>query len=148
MTAPSSGWFEGQLHHLPVRVYYEDTDFTGLVYHAAYARFFERGRSEFLRLAGVDHATLLAQSTPTAFAVSELNIRYRRPARIDDALVVVTAFERLRGARILIGQTLMREDAVLAEAKVEVVCIRVDGRPHKPPIMLTERLYPYLSASG
>lgn len=148
MTAPSAGWFEGREHRLAVRVYYEDTDFTGLVYHANYLRFFERGRSDFLRLAGVDHATLLAHETPMAFAVSELNIRYFKPARIDDALVVVTEFDALRGARVAITQRLVRDGTLLAEAGVEVACIGADGRPRKPPIMLKERLLPYLSPVG
>ena len=79
MSAPSSGAFEGLEHVLPVRVYYEDTDFTGIVYHANYLRFFERGRTEFLRAIGVEHAALLALPQPCAFAVTRLSIAYRHP---------------------------------------------------------------------
>ena len=86
---PSAGVFQGREHLLAVRVYYEDTDFTGLVYHASYVRFFERGRSDFLRLAGADHTAMGALGV--AFAVVRLEVGFRRAARIDDALVVETA---------------------------------------------------------
>ena len=92
---PTAGRFDGRDHLLPVRVYYEDTDFTGLVYHANYVRYFERGRSDFLRAIGVGHADLLEEAEPLAFVVSELNIRYLKPARIDDALVVRTVYEAM-----------------------------------------------------
>src|ERR1700709_2251409 len=83
---PSAGWMDGCEHVLPVRTYYEDTDFTGVVYHGAYVRFFERGRTDFLRLAGVNHAALLQRPDPLAFTVTRLAVDFRRAARIDDAL--------------------------------------------------------------
>ena len=89
--APTAGRFDGREHVLPVRVYYEDTDFTGLVYHASYVRFFERGRSDFLRLAGVDHVAMARLDT--AFAVLRLDVTFKAAARIDDALEVRTVFE-------------------------------------------------------
>ena len=82
--APSAGVFEGREHRLAVRVYYEDTDFTGVVYHANYARYFERGRSDYLRLIGVGHAELLARPDPCAFVITRLSMEFRRAARIDD----------------------------------------------------------------
>ena len=94
------------MHKLPVRVYYEDTDFTGLVYHANYLRFFERGRSDFLRVAGVHHSALLESPEPMGFAVNKMSLDFLKAARIDDALVVETAFETMRGPRIFIAQTL------------------------------------------
>src|ERR1700749_4594833 len=97
---PSAGHIVGREHRLPVRVYYEDTDFTGVVYHANYARYFERGRSDFLRLAGVRPAELLAGGAPTAFTVTKLSIAFLGAARIDDALIVRTTFEYARGARL------------------------------------------------
>jgi acyl-CoA thioester hydrolase len=100
---PSAGRFEGRLHILPVRIYYEDTDFTGFVYHANYLRYFERARSDYLRLAGVRHAELLEGESPTAFAVSRINVEFLRPARIDDALTVQTGYDSMKGARILIS---------------------------------------------
>ena len=94
-----SGAFDGYEHVLPVRVYYEDTDFTGIVYHANCLRFFERGRPEFLREIGVEHAALLALPAPVAFAVTRLSIASRRAARVDDALEV-TRPRSARTARI------------------------------------------------
>jgi acyl-CoA thioester hydrolase len=144
MTDPSAGWFEGRVHCLPVRVYYEDTDFTGLVYHANYARYFERGRSDFLRLTGIDHAGLLGRDEPLAFAVTRLVIDFRQPARIDDALTVRTTFDTLKGARIAIAQTLHRGGDLLASAQVSVACIGLDGRARRPPPLLSERIGPYM----
>src|SRR5262245_37902222 len=101
--APNAGRFEGKLHLLPVRVYYEDTDLSGLVYHASYLRFFERGRSDCLRCMGVHHTALLQAPEPMAFAVSKIAVEFVRPARIDDALVVTTVFEAMRGPRFFIA---------------------------------------------
>src|SRR5262249_40315073 len=94
---PSAGRFEGQIHLLPIPIYYEDTDFSGIVYHANYLRYFERGRSDYLRLAGVRHAELLEGDNPTAFAVNRIALDFLRPARIDDALLVKTAYDLVRG---------------------------------------------------
>jgi acyl-CoA thioester hydrolase len=145
---PSAGRFEGRVHKLPVRVYYEDTDFTGLVYHANYLRFFERGRSDFLRLAGVHHSALLEGPEPMGFAVNKMSLDFLRAARIDDALVVETAFETMRGPRIFIAQTLRRDDDVLVRAEVQVCCISLTGKPRKPPSVLLERLKPFLGPSA
>jgi len=145
--APSAGRFDGRQHLLPVRIYYEDTDFSGLVYHASYLRFFERGRSDFLRLAGIHHNELLACAEPLAFAVNKITVEFLKPARIDDALVVNTAFETMRGPRIFIAQKLMRGSEVLVSAAVEVCCISLTGRPRKPPALLLERLKPFLEPS-
>jgi acyl-CoA thioester hydrolase len=145
---PPSGAFDGPEHVLPVRVYYEDTDFTGLVYHASYLRFFERGRTEFLRAAGVEHAKLLESLDPAAFAVTRMSIDFRRAARVDDALVIRTAFQALRGARIEARQRVLRGADTLAEAEVEVVCIRPDGRPRRPPADLLARLAPFVGKTA
>jgi acyl-CoA thioester hydrolase len=141
---PSAGRFDGRHHILPVRIYYEDTDFTGLVYHANYLRFFERGRSDFLRLAGVHHSQLVAGAEPIGFAVNQMTIAFLKPARIDDALMVQTTFESMRGPRIFIAQTLTRADETLVQAEVQVCCISLTGRPRKPPNLLLERLKPFL----
>lgn len=145
---PSAGRFDGRIHHLPVRVYYEDTDFSGIVYHANYLRFFERGRSDFLRVAGVHHNELAAAAEPMAFAVSRMEIEFLKPARIDDALVVKTAFETMRGPRIFIAQALEKAGEILVKAQVQVCCISLTGRPRKPPAMLLERLKPFLEPSA
>ena len=137
---PSAGWFEGREHFLPVRVYYEDTDFTGLVYHANYVRYFERGRSDFLRLAGVSHGDLLDRPDPAAFVVHRLVIDFKRPARIDDALLVRTTYDVAKGATMQIAQTVLRAGEVIATADVSTACITLDGRPRRPPAVLGEAL--------
>src|SRR5215470_16995647 len=94
---PSIGLLEAGEHRLPVRVYYEDTDFTGVVYHANYLRYFERGRSDFLRLRGVSHTSLRERAEPIAFVVRRMEIEFISPARVDDALLVRTAYAALKG---------------------------------------------------
>jgi acyl-CoA thioester hydrolase len=145
---PTAGRFEGREHRLPVRVYYEDTDFTGLVYHANYVRYFERGRSDALRLMGVGHAELLDGDQPMAFVVSRLNIRYLKPARIDDALSVRTLYEAVKGPRLIIRQSIARDDEALCLAEVEAVCIHLDGRPRRPTRALLDKITPWLSPTG
>jgi acyl-CoA thioester hydrolase len=148
MSVPPSGQFHGHEHVLPVRVYYEDTDFTGVVYHASYLRFFERGRTEFLRAAGVEHAALLALPEPCAFAVTRITVAFRKAARVDDALEVRTIYRAGKGVRIEALQRVLRGGELIAEAEVEVVCIRLDGRARRPPPELTERVAPYLTQSA
>lgn len=142
---PGSGRFEGRDHLLPVRVYYEDTDFTGLVYHANYLRYFERGRSDFLRAAGVEHTALLEGETPTAFVVRSMNIDFLKAARIDDALVVRTRYRAIKGPRLLIDQTVERGGEVLCTAAVTAVCISLDGRARRPGAALVEAVTPWLT---
>ena len=142
--SPSAGRFEGRTHLLPVRIYYEDTDFTGLVYHANYLRYFERGRSDFLRLAGMAHSALLEGAEPLGFAVNKIALDFLKPARIDDALVAKTTFDTVKGPRIFISQTLEREGEILVRAEVQVCCISLTARPRKPPAMLLEALKPFL----
>jgi acyl-CoA thioester hydrolase len=145
---PSAGRFDGRIHRLPVRVYYEDTDFTGLVYHANYLRYFERGRSDFLRLAGVRHSALLEAPEPMGFAVNRMSLDFLKAARIDDPLVVETVFETIRGPRIFIAQMLRRSEETLVKAEVQVCCISLTGKPRKPPPMLLGRLKPFLEPSA
>jgi acyl-CoA thioester hydrolase len=131
-----------------VRVYYEDTDFTGVVYHAGYLRFFERGRTEFLRAIGVEHAALLELPEPCAFALTRIAVEFRKAARVDDALEVRTKYHSVRGVRIGAAQRIVRDGALIAEADVEVVCIRPDGRPRRPPPVLTQRMASFLSSEA
>ena len=145
---PTAGRFDGRDHLLPVRVYYEDTDFTGLVYHANYVRYFERGRSDFLRSIGIGHADLLEQEAPMAFVLSDLVIRYLKPARIDDALVVRTLYEAVKGPRLIIRQAVERGGEVLCRADVTAVCIHLDGRPRRPTRALMEKVAPWLADAG
>lgn len=141
---PSAGRFDGRTHILPVRIYYEDTDFTGVVYHANYLRYFERARSDFLRLAGVHHNVLLDAADPIAFAVNRINLEFLKPARIDDALVVKSHFDTMQGPRIFISQHIERGEDVLVKAALEVCCISLAGRPRKPPQVLRTQLAAYL----
>jgi len=142
---PSAGVFEGREHRLAVRVYYEDTDFTGVVYHANYARYFERGRSDYLRLAGVAHADLLARPDPCAFVVTRLAMDFLKAARIDDALVVRTTYDTIKGPRMFIAQRITRGDDLIAKAEVKAACIALDGRPRRPPADLVAGLTPRLA---
>lgn len=119
-------------HHHPVRVYYEDTDFSGLVYHANYLRFLERGRTELLRSAGVDQSMLHAEGAGLVFAVRRLTIDYLRPARMDDELVVETATATVRGASLDLEQRILRGDTVLVTAAVQVAAI-AGGKPVRIP---------------
>ncbi len=113
-----------------VRVYYEDTDFSGRVYHASYVRFLERGRTEWLRQLGLRHDTLA--QTRTAFAVKRLEIDFRAPAFIDDALSIVTEIAALRGAALRFRQQILRGEQLLVVAEAQVVTIS-NNRPVRPP---------------
>ena len=144
--APSAGVFFGREHRLAVRVYYEDTDFTGVVYHANYARYFERGRSDFLRAAGIDHTTLLQGPDPCAFTLTRLAIDFISPARVDDALIVRTAYDEIRGARMLISQSVTRGEQIIARGAVEAVCIRPGGGARRPAAALLAAIRPLLEA--
>jgi len=144
MTA-QAGELHGREHRLDVRIYYEDTDFTGVVYHGAYVRFLERGRSDFLRCIGISHADLMAGEAPTAFSIIRLAIDFRRAARIDDALVVRTTCHRASGARLFFRQSITRDEALIAEAQVEAVCIDPAGGAKRPPKRLMGLIQPFLS---
>jgi acyl-CoA thioester hydrolase len=143
---PTSGVFVGREHHLPVRVYYEDTDFTGVVYHANYLRFLERGRSDFLRAAGVSHTEL--QGEDTAFVVTHMEIDFKRAARIDDALTVVSTYDEVKGVRLLVSQKIFRGEELIAEASVIAACISLSGRPKRPPKSMVEKLTPWFAISA
>ena len=138
--SPPIGTFEDGTHFLPVRVYYEDTDFTGAVYHANLLKFMERGRSESLRAAGIDHVSLAQRDEPLAFAVRRINISFLKPARIDDALVVQTSYEEVAGARIRGRQRVLRGEELLVEASIEIACISLEGKPRRLPGDIAEAL--------
>jgi acyl-CoA thioester hydrolase len=131
-----SGRIEGGRHILPVRVYFEDTDFSGVVYHASYLRFMERGRSDFLRLAGADHAALEDGDDPVAFAVRRMTISFERPARIDDILEVATTVREVRGASMTLAQHVARGAETLVGADVQVALVTREGRARRIPAEL------------
>ncbi|MGZ8364206.1 MAG: YbgC/FadM family acyl-CoA thioesterase [Caulobacteraceae bacterium] len=136
---PYAGRFEGGDHLLPIRVYYEDTDATGIVYHANYIRYFERGRTDFIRLLGVSHSELRGMDYPVLFVVRKIEIEYFKPARVDEALVVRSRGLGMDGVRMNIAQSVERGGEVLARGVVQVVFIRPDGRPAKPPADVISR---------
>jgi acyl-CoA thioester hydrolase len=122
----------GVRHVLPVRVYFEDTDFSGLVYHGSYVRWCERGRSDFLRLLGGDHRRLIDGSDgnePAAFVVRRMSFDFMKPARIDEVLEVETRVKDIGAASLTLRQAVRREDVRLVEAEVTVVLVSVSGKP-------------------
>jgi len=122
----------GRRHILPVRVYFEDTDFSGIVYHASYVRWCERGRSDFLRLAGNDHRQLIDGTSgrePAAFVVRRMKIDFLKPARIDEVLEVTTRLKETGAAHLLLDQRIARDGVDLFTAEVMVVLVSVSGRP-------------------
>jgi acyl-CoA thioester hydrolase len=121
-------------HLLPVRVYFEDTDFSGLVYHGSYIRWCERGRSDFMRLIGNDHRALLAGlggREPAAFVVRRMQIEFLRPARIDDILEVSTRIKETGAATLTLDQRITRDERELFSAEVMVVLISQSGKPQR-----------------
>ncbi len=125
-------------HLFPVRVYYEDTDFSGNVYHAAYLHFFERGRTEFLRARGVHHSELMKDGI--AFAVRSMHVEFEAAAHIDDELVVETSVASATGARLHLEQRVSRGGKLIAHARVLVVAIRIGGGVARMPRALASRL--------
>ena len=119
-------------HWTEIRVYYEDTDFTGMVYHANYLRFFERGRSNHLRDAGISHQSLLNRPDPAAFTLTRVEVDYRKAAKVDDLLRIRTRYKGTRGARILFSQAAFLGEDLVASAEITAVQIHADGRPRRP----------------
>jgi len=140
----SMGRFDGQLHILPVRVYYEDTDVSGIVYHANYLRYMERGRSEFLRLAGIHHMVMLANAEPIAWTIRRLEIEYAKPARLDDNLEIHTRYRTMSGARLTGEQWVKRDGVDLVTAKVEAAIITMTGKPRRIPEDVRARLQEFI----
>jgi acyl-CoA thioester hydrolase len=133
------GKIEGGRHLMPVRVYYEDTDFTGIVYHANYLRFMERGRTNHMRLLGAEHRALFEQAEREApgfaFVVRSMQIEFLKPARMDDVLEVATRPTDVKGASITLEQRITRAGELLIEAQVRVALV-ADGRARPIPSAL------------
>ena len=131
--APPCGLITGTLHRFAVRAYFEDTDLSGVVYHANYLRWFERARSDFVRLLGIDQRAA-NEAGEGAFAVAELTIRYFAPARLDDTVLIETRCEELRAASCRMHQTAaIASGNLLAEARLRVGFVAPDGRPRRMP---------------
>lgn len=121
-----------QPHRFELRVYYEDTDFSGVVYHASYLRFMERGRTEWLRAIGLDQGAIHAGAAPFAFVVRRMTIDWLKPARMDDVLTVETRVAELGGASADLVQTVLRGAERLVEAQARIACV-AGGRPRRLP---------------
>lgn len=129
---PPSGKIEGSRHLYPVRVYFEDTDLSGIAYHANYLKWCERARSDLLRVLGINQREAF-EAGEGVYAVSEAAIKWRRPARLDDELVVVTRAVELRAASARMQQRVMRGEELLAEVDIVAAFVTPEGRPRRQP---------------
>lgn len=140
-------------HLQQVRVYYEDTDFSGIVYHASYLRFMERGRTNYLRLIGADHRALFAQAEAEApgfsFVVRHMGIDFRKPGYMDDVLTVVTSPQEVKGASVTLHQKVMRGDDLLVQADVQVAFVSGGrARPIPKPLRVAMQADQDAGANG
>ena len=132
------GGFVGRTHRFALRVYFEDTDVAGIVYYANYLRFMERARSDMLRAVGIDQRAAIHRGEGV-YAVADLQIRYRAPARLDDELVVESQVREVRAASCLIHQRVMRGEANLTDAVVTAAFLSPEGRPKRQPRAWVEK---------
>ena len=132
LDTPYRGGFIGTEHHFALTVYFEDTDAYGIVYYANYLKFIERARSDMIRAVGVDQAAEL-RATGSAYAVVEVDIKYRQPGRLGDDLLVVSTVEEVRAASVLIHQRVMRGKEQLTDARVTAAFLDGQGRPQRQP---------------
>ena len=135
------GFITDGRHRQPIRVYYEDTDFSGVVYHASYLRFMERGRTNYLRLIGANHRALFEQAAAEApgfaFVVRHMTIDFKKPAHMDDLLDIVTTPVEVRGASVMLHQRVMRGEDLLVEARVQVAFVSGGrARPIPKPLRI------------
>jgi acyl-CoA thioester hydrolase len=129
---PATGRIDQGCHRFPVRVYFEDTDFSGLVYHANYLRFMERARSDLLQVLGIDQRAAF-EAGQGVYAVASLAIRYALPARLGDALLVETRAREIGAATLVLAQAIRRDRQLLTEAEVRIAFLSVAGRPQRQP---------------
>jgi acyl-CoA thioester hydrolase len=132
LDTPYRGGFVGSEHHFALSVYFEDTDAYGIVYYANYLKFMERARSDFIRAVGVDQGAEL-RATGSAYAVVEVDIRYKKPARLGDDLLVVSTVEQVRASSVDIQQRVMRGPELLTDARVTAAFLDGQGRPRRQP---------------
>jgi len=144
---PYRGAFDGRTHRFALRVYFEDTDAAGIVYYANYLRFMERARSDMLRAIGIDQRATL-DAGEGVYVVAEANIKYRSPAKLDDALVVVSTLEAVRAASATIHQRVMRGEELLADATIVAAFLSPDGRPKRQPKAWVDLFRPLAAKEG
>ncbi len=138
------GAFDGKTHILPLRIYYEDTDLSGMVYHANYLRYMERGRTEFFRLAGITQMADLDSAEPTAWAIRNVEIKFHSPARVDDALAVHTKLTGISGARLAASQRIYAGKTLLTDGRIEACIVTLTGKPRRIPENIRALLTPFL----
>lgn len=138
------GRFEGKVHILPIRIYYEDTDLSGVVYHANYLRYMERGRTEFFRLAGITKMAMLEDAEPTAWTLRSASLEFFKPARLEDQIEVRTSCPLLTGARMKADQKIYSGDMLLAHGKVEACIMTMSGKPRRIPAAVRDKLLPFV----
>lgn len=146
LDTPYRGGFISGEHRFALTVYFEDTDAYGIVYYANYLRFMERARSDMIRSLGVDQAAELRHSG-SAYAVVEVDIKYRRPARLGDDLQVISKVEQVRASAVHIQQRVMRGPEVLTDAKVTAAFLNGNGRPQRQPKEWVEKFKAIMIAS-
>ncbi len=144
---PPGGVLHGARHLYAVRVYYEDTDLSGITYHANYLRWFERARSDLLRLLGIDQRAAI-ESGEGAYALSEVNLRYLRPARLDDDVVIETRCTELGAASCRMHQIAWRGEEALCEGHLRVGFITLDGRPRRQPAAWRDAFQTFMNAQS
>ncbi|MFQ5626326.1 MAG: YbgC/FadM family acyl-CoA thioesterase [Methyloligellaceae bacterium] len=156
-TEPEKRWpdlcgrIEGGKHVFPVRVYHEDTDFTGLVYHANFLKFCERARSDFVRLAGLSQTGLFAGEggrEPAAFVVRHMEVDFLKPARMDDVLEIITSVDEIGGAALTLLQDVTRDETVLARLRVKIVLVGESGKVMRLGELVRASLEPFVNQEG
>src|SRR5262245_54399214 len=139
------GRIDGKTHVLPISIYYEDTDLSGVVYHANYLRYMERGRTEFFRLAGIPRARL-EDEEPNAWTIRRITVEYFRPARLDDRIAVHSVLTEVSGARWKVLQRVRNGEALLVEGRIEACITTLTGKPRRLPKIVFETLAPFVVA--
>ena len=142
-----AGRIEGETHVLPIRVYFEDTDCAGVVYHANFLKFCERARSDFIRLLGIEHQGLAnpAQGEPVVFVVRRVEIDYLKPGRLDDVLEVVTSCAEIGNASLKLAQDVRRDGTLIARALVSVVLVSRSGKPQRLGALVRDALQRFVN---
>lgn len=145
---PSFGKFDGKVHVLPIRIYYEDTDLSGIVYHANYLRYMERGRTEFFHAAGVERLAKLEGPDAFAWTLRKIALDYLRPARLGDMIEVRTKAVSLSGVRMCAEQDIYCNGQQLTHGSVEACIITMTGKPLRIPQETRDKLSAYLYETG
>jgi acyl-CoA thioester hydrolase len=145
-----AGRIEGETHMLPIRVYFEDTDCAGVVYHANFLKFCERGRSDFIRLLGIDAQSLASgkEGAPAVFVVRRVEIDYLKPGRMDDVLEIVTTCAEIGSASLVLQQDVRRGGTLLARARVSVVLVSQAGKPQRLGALIRGALQRFVNQAG